>query len=33
MHLNHRYHLAAFPMPSPKTIVQVDLVLSWVKGE
>lgn len=33
MHLNHPYHLAAFFRPSPETIVQVDLVLSWVKGE
>jgi len=33
MHLNHRYHLAAFPMSSPETTVQVDLVLSWVKDK
>jgi hypothetical protein len=33
MHLNQRYHLAAFSMPSPETTVQVDFVLSWVKGE
>jgi hypothetical protein len=33
MHLNQRYRLAAFPVSSPETAVQVDLVLSWIKGK